>query len=611
MPESARPAGMRVIFAMILRHPRALFFTVLLGFLAAAVITPVPYLGKIIIDDIIFRTMGLPAAEAGGFMGIATSVWMLGGVVLLGVALRLLGIALQGWQSWFILHICRNSLYRLRLDLAERLMGAPSQFFESFEPGRAAARLSNDVNQIDNAIITVLRSFLGAILTAALVVCFMVMIDARLTAVVLVAMPLTALLAWYSHHKLHTFNHEEMERNAKLSADSTEIYGAMKLVRAFTAEAHFLDRIRDRSEAMRFHGIRHWTISHTVSGLLGLLSSLGGDIFLFVGGLMAMSGRITFGEFFAFYGYQAMLWGPLSTLLTSGQAMQVGIAAVEKADELLRIPLEPHLTKSAVVATGTFRGEVVAEGLGFHYHEGDEVLKDFTLHLRPGTMTALVGQSGSGKTTFANLLLGMYEPTAGRLLMDGVDIREWDLRVLRQGIGVVLQDATVFNDSVTANLCLGVDFDEERIWSALRAAHLADVVRDLPEGLATRLGNAGVRLSGGQRQRLAIARVFLRDPAFVILDEATSALDSETERAIQRSFDALLAGRTSVVIAHRLSTIVKADQIAVLHHGRLVEAGTHEQLAAAEGGHYRRLLDAQLEGMVPMSGVHRRPWSQP
>jgi ABC-type multidrug transport system fused ATPase/permease subunit len=193
------------------------------------------------------------------------------------------------------------------------------------------------------------------------------------------------------------------------------------------------------------------------------------------------------------------------------------------------------------------------------------------------------------------------------LLIDGTDVSKWDLRQLRANVGAVLQDSLLFNDTLRTNLCLGEEYDDRHIWAALAAAHIDNLVREMPGGLDQQLGVRGVRLSGGQRQRLAIARVFLKDPALVILDEATSALDSETEKAIQRSFDALMAGRTSVVIAHRLSTIHQADQILVLHQGRLVENGTHAELLD-RGGHYRDLYEAQVEGMIPMSGATRKPW---
>ncbi|MCK6487192.1 MAG: ABC transporter ATP-binding protein/permease [Planctomycetes bacterium] len=616
-PEQLKRDGTAFLISLTLRYPRLVLAIVGLALLATLVSSPAPYLGKIIIDDIIFRQMNADGrSTVSGFMGVPMVVWMLGGVVLVGVGLKLLGTIVYSWQSHYILQITRNVLNEVRLDTAVRLMGAPQKFYESTEPGRIAARLTHDVFGMDGTIFSILRLLVPAVITVVVVVGFMVFINAWLTAIVMVTMPLTAFLTWLSYRRLHAFAREESDRAAALNATATEIFSSVKIIRVFTAEPFFLDRLRQRCEAVRFEGIRHWTIFHTVAGLLGMLSGIGADIFLFVGGIMAIYGHITFGEFFAFYAYQGMLWGPINTLLNAGVTMQQGTANAEKVKELMDVEQEPWLARAAATTSDDqeepppFRGQIEARNLMFSYAEGDPVLQEVNLTIAPGTMTALVGQSGSGKTTFASLLMGLYLPTGGKLLIDGNDLRNWDLRRLRRNIGVVLQDAVLFNDTLRGNLCLGRPFSDEQIWAALAAAHLSDTIRQMPEGLDSQVGISGTRLSGGQRQRLAIARVFLRDPSFIILDEATSALDSETEKAIQRSFDALLANRTSVVIAHRLSTIYRADQIVVMHQGRVAEVGRHEDLVQRADGLYRQLYEAQVEGMVPMSGVHRRPFAQ-
>lgn len=582
--------------------------TLLLGFLAALAAAPTPYLAKVIIDDFIFQEGGESATS--GWFGLSQTLWMIAGIVGLGILLKLLSSLLGGWQCHYILQITRNSLFGLRLATAEALMGARQEAIDRIEPGRIASRLGLDINQIDGATFTLLRNAVTSAFTLVVVLGFMLWLDVLLTLVVLATMPATAALSVWSYRKLMEFNREESDRSAALTASCAEIFGALRVIRVFTAEAFFLARLRDRSEAMRFEGIRHWTIFHAINLLLVLLGSLGGDIFLLVGGVLAIEGSITFGDFFAFYGYQAMLWGPVAILLGAGQQSQIGTASAEKVDELLQISREPYLDLPATPADMPFTGHIEAKNLCFSYRGGEPVLRDLTFEIRPGTVTALVGQSGSGKTTLASLFTGLILPTDGTCLIDGLDISRWDLRELRRHMGVVLQDSILFNDTLHANLCMGTEHADERIWAALAAAHADGFVRKLPSGLDERIGADGVSFSGGQRQRLAIARVFLKDPAFLVLDEATSALDSETEKAIQRSFEALLAGRTSVVIAHRLSTIYRADQILVLHQGRLVESGTHEDLVGRAEGHYRELFEAQVEGMIPLSGATRRPWNR-
>lgn len=604
--EQPSQGGYALMLDLIKRRPRLVVMITLLAFLGPLVTAPTPYLGKVIIDDLIFRQQSGGGPGISAVFGVSSTIWMLAGIVLLGVLLKLLGTIIGGWQSHYILQITRNGLYDVRVEAAERVMGAPMKSLETLSPGKVASRLTNDPNQIDGAVFSILRSCLTAVFTVLVVMVFMLFLDPFLTLVVLATMPITALLsiAWY--RRLRDFSREESDRSAALSATSAEIFGAVKVIRAFTAERTFLRRIRDRSEALRFEGIRHWTVWHMVNGLLGLLTNLGADIFLFVGGVLAIQGKITFGEFFAFAGYQGMLWGPINVLLNTGQTVQIGAASADKLSEVIKAEQEPHLTRPEQPPPERFAGEVRAEKLRFSYDGQEDVLRDIDLVIKPGTMTALVGQSGSGKTTLANMIIGFYLPTGGKLLVDGTDVRQWDLRRLRENVGVVLQDSLMFDDTLRSNLAMGREvYSDDQLWAALRAAHLEDTVRAMPRGLDTPLGQSGTRLSGGQRQRLAIARVFLRDPKLIILDEATSALDSETEKQIQRSFDALMVGRTSVVIAHRLSTIFRADQIVVMHAGRVVEIGTHEELLKKCDGRYRELFQAQVEGMVPMSGATR------
>jgi ABC-type multidrug transport system fused ATPase/permease subunit len=609
---AAQPSGLAVLLGLVRRHPRKLVVIFALALLASLVAAPVPYLGKIIIDEIIFKGAA-SSASITGWLGISPQVWMLSGLVALGILLKLLGGILNGWQSHYILQITRNVLQDVRLETALHLAGARQAFFEAMPPSRIASRLATDVMNMDGAIFGLLRNLLASACTLAVVVVFMLVIDIRLTAIVLVTMPLTALLTLWMHGHLKAFNREESDRMADLAATTTEFFGGIKMIRAFNAESFFLRRFQARAEALRYEGIKHWTHFHMVNSLLSWLSALGADIFLLVGGIMALRGEISFGAFFAFYGYQAMLWGPVNTLLNASQIFQTGAASTEKVMELRATPLETYLERTANLnrRVDAFRGEITLQDVGFGYHPDEPILRGVSLHLAPGTMTALVGQTGSGKSTLSSLLLGLYLPTDGHLRIDGVDIRDWDLQALRQNIGVVLQDHVLFDDTFRANLTLGRDgVTDAQIWAALEAARLAEHVRQLPSGLDTRVGVSGARLSGGQKQRLAIARVFLKDPKLLILDEATSALDTETERSIQESFETLMAGRTSVVIAHRLSTIFRADQIVVLHQGRVVEVGTHDDLVARDEGHYRQLYDAQVKGMIPVSGAQRRPWTK-
>lgn len=603
-PDSVRGRGVAILFGLTRNYPRLLGIITLLGFLSSLALAPTPYLGKIIIDDLIFRGAAEPGEAVSGWLGIPQTIWMIAGLVAMGISLKLLSNLLGGWQCHYILQITRNALYELRLDTALVLAGARQEVLDKLEPGRIASRLGLDVNQMDGAIFSLLRNLLTSVFTVLVVVGFMLWMNPLLAVVVLITMPVTALASVHFYRRLRTFSREESDRLANLNAISSETFGGLRIIRLFQAEPWFLNRFRRACEDLRFLGIHHWTRFHTINLLLSLLGSLGGDIFLLVGGVMALYGQISFGEFFAFYTYQGMLWGPIGALLNVGQVFQTGAASAEKVMELQQLPSESYLQRESSMRSAEFQGRIVAEGLCFSY--GDEpILRDLNFVIEPGTITALVGPSGSGKTTLSQLLSGMMMPTEGRLLIDGIDIRKWDLRELRGHMGVVLQETTLFNESLRTNLCMGREHGDEELWAALAGAHLDGFVRTMSGGLDEPVGIRGTRLSGGQKQRLAIARVFLKNPPFLILDEATSALDSETEKAIQRSFDAVLTGRTGVVIAHRLSTIYQADQILVLHQGRVVESGPHVELVSRSDGFYRGLYEAQIEGLIPMSGATR------
>lgn len=597
--------GFQLLLELTRGYPRLLVLILLLALLSSLATAPGPYLAKVIIDDFIFRGAAEPGAAVSGWLGIPHTIWMIGGIVLLGILLKVVGSLLGGWQCHYILQITRNALYEVRLNASAVLMGARQELLDRLETGRIASRLGFDINQIDGAIFTLLRSFVTSLFMVVVVVGFMFFLNPVLSLVVLITMPVTAFCSVYFYRRLRDFNREESDRMADLNATTSEVFGAVRMIRLFTAEPFFLDRIRHKSEALRFHGLHHWTRFHAINLLLSLLGSLGADIFLFVGGVMALYGKISFGEFFAFYGYQAMLWGPLGVVLNSGQFLQTGTASVEKVADLQVLEQEPYLERARGTGDRPFVGRIEARGLSFAYADGEPILRELEFVIEPGTMTALVGPSGSGKTTLGNLLSGMMLPTGGELLIDGVDVRSWDLRELRSHMAVVLQETHLFNDSLRMNLTLGREYSDKEIWGALAAAHLDDFARSLPGGLEESVGIHGTRLSGGQKQRVAIARVFLKNPDLLILDEATSALDSETEKAIQRSFEALRVGRSSVVIAHRLSTIHAADQILVMRRGRVVERGTHGELVERSGGTYRDLYEAQIEGMIPMSGATR------
>jgi len=598
-------SGFSILLGLIFLQPRTLVIIALLSLFAGLLLAPVPFIGKIIIDQIIFKGGGATAAT-GGWFGIPTNLWMLGALVLVSVLLKLLSGIITSWQVHYAHQISRNVLHDLRLQVALHLAGAKQSLFETMAPSRIGAIMTLDISRIDATITSILGPLISAICMFTVIVALMVSLNPLLAGIILITMPFTAMLCLFAQRIARNFSRRESERDTYLNINLTEFFSGIKMIRLFNAEPFFLSRFLDLAEEHRYEGILNWSTHSIINNLIAWFGGLGADVFLLVGGIMALRGQITFGTFFAFYGCQAMLWGPVNTLLNATQTIQAGSASAEKVMALQETSVETYLERDTNSRLESLRGEITLDQVGFCYHEDEPILRDVTFTIAPGSMTALVGQSGSGKSTLANLLTGLYLPTSGSLKVDGLDVHHWDLQALRSEIGMVLQDHFLFDATIRINLTLGrTGYSDDQLWAALKAAHLADHIHKLPDRLDTRVGVGGSRLSGGQKQRLAIARVFLKNPKLLILDEATSALDTETERAIQSSFEVLSEGRTSVIIAHRLSTIYRADQIAVLHQGRLVEIGSHDKLISEDHSLYRKLYEAQVKGMIPLSGAQR------
>jgi ABC-type multidrug transport system fused ATPase/permease subunit len=378
--------------------------------------------------------------------------------------------------------------------------------------------------------------------------------------------------------------------NARLQDDLS----GMRVIQAFGQEEAELERFRSVSERYfreRVQAIWAWT---TFFPTIYFISSVSGVLVLGVGAAMIVNGQLTLGTLVAFLAYIASFYEPLRRLTDVDNVFQQADAAAERIFELLDEMPEIQDAPDAI-PLGRITGEVAFDDVHFRYGDDGEVLHDIEFQMAPGQVVALVGPSGAGKTSIANLLCRFYDPTHGRVLVDGHDLRQVQLRSLRQQVAVVLQDTFLFNATVRENLLYGKpDACQAEIIAAAQAAYAHEFIQRLPGGYDTLIGERGVRLSGGQRQRLALARAILTDPRVLILDEATSSVDAEAEYLIQQALDQVMKGRTSLVIAHRLSTIREADKIIALHDGRISEVGDHHELLARDGL-YSQLYRRQLE----------------
>jgi ABC-type multidrug transport system fused ATPase/permease subunit len=485
-------------------------------------------------------------------------------------------------------------LFDLRVRIYDYLQRLSLSFFERTSTGELMSRVTNDVNALEQFITH------GVVLTAvdllrlvgASVILFV--LDWRLALVVLLPMPIIGFGLRRFNQYVRPIYRRVRDRLGDINTRLQDDLAGIRVIQAFGQEDAELERFRSVSERYyreRVSSIRTWS---TFFPGISFIAAAGGVLVFGVGAGMIVNGQLSLGTLVAFLSYITSFYDPLRRLTDVDNTLQQAIAAAERIFELLDVAPE---IQDAPDATELVRieGDVVFDDVHFHYGDGDEVLHDIGFHIAPGQVVALVGPSGAGKTSIANLLCRFYDPTHGRVMVDGHDLRQVRLGSLRRHVAVVLQDTFLFNTSVRENLLYGKPgAREEEINAATRAAYAHEFIMQLPQGYDTQIGERGVKLSGGQRQRLALARAILADPRILILDEATSSVDAEAEYLIQQALDEVMKGRTSLVIAHRLSTIRNADKIIALHDGRISEVGDHGELLA-RGGLYSQLYQRQLE----------------
>ena len=510
----------------------------------------------------------------------------------LTVGLIVLAIIVQAVTSFTLTRIlsvqAQKLIAKLRVQVQKKILSLPINFFDSQKSGALVSRIMTDVEGVRNLVGTGFVQLIGGAITAVAVLFILINTNAKLTALIVLPIILFGVIAMKAFGVLRPEFRKRGKLNAEVTGRLTETLNGVRVIKGFGAEQQEI-KIFEKGVDSLYKVVKK-TLTATAfvsSSATFLLAGVASTSILGLGGYYIMEGTMTPGELFAFIGLLAVVVAPVLQMSNIGSQITEAFAGLDRTEEIMQTPSEEDDT-SRTEELGIIHGEVKFDQVSFAYEEDDDVIKNVSFNAPAGSVTALVGSSGSGKSTIAGLAATFLNPREGTITIDGTDLSKVKLRSFRSQLGVVLQDDFLFEGTIRDNILFPrPESTEAELQAAVKAAYVDEFTDRFEKGLDTVIGERGVKLSGGQRQRLAIARAILADPRILILDEATSNLDTESESYIQQSLNELMKGRTTFVIAHRLSTIKRADQILVIEKGEIAEQGTHDELIAKEGRYYQ------------------------
>lgn len=550
---------------------KQLFFGLFLIIISRLSGLVLPGASKILIDDVI------PSNN------IDTLKWLVVGVTI--------AITIQAVTSYALTQIlsveAQHLISKLRAQVQRHIIQLPIRFFDNTKTGELVSRIMTDVEGVRNLVGTGFAQMIGGILTAVISLVLLIYISPLMTLYVLVPVIIFGLISLKAFGKIRPIFRERGKINAEVTGRLTETLGGIRVIKGFNAEEQEIKSFEMGVERLFLNVKQSLTTTSIVTSSATFLLGLASAGIMGIGGYMIMDGQMTFGDFLAFTLYLGFMIAPILQMSNIGSQFTEAFAGLDRTEEIMNSPLE-NASGERNIALPKIVGNISFNNVSFAYEEGKDVLHEISFEAPAGSVTALVGTSGSGKTTIAGLAASFLNPEAGLITVDGVDMQKITLDSYRSQLGVVLQDDFLFEGTIKENILFPrPNASNDRLIQAVKAAHVDEFTDRFEDGLNTLIGERGVKLSGGQRQRIAIARAILADPRVLVLDEATSNLDTESESLIQASLKELMEGRTTFVIAHRLSTIRQADQILVIEQGHIVEQGKHDELIEKQGRYYQ------------------------
>jgi len=581
MPAIASPSS-KALYFRLLTYVRPYWRILVAGLIATSLAAA---------TEPLFPALLKPLLDNGFSVDSTQSPLLVAGMIVGIFVLRgILGFLASYAMSW----VQNRVITDIRQELFGRLMRLPASYFDGNPSSTLISKVTYDVTNIASASTSVGTVLIRDSLTLVGLLGWLLYLNWQLTTITLLAAPFIALFTRFFGKRLRNMSRSSQKGMALMTETLQEGIACQKVIKVFGGETQEENRFSHVNNALRGYGMRQSVAAAATTPAVHLVAAFAVAVVVYIAMMQSQAGETTVGSFVSFITAMLMLLAPLKHIASVNAPLQNGLAAAESIFRTLDEAPEPD---HGTIALTRVQGEIKLENLHLRYAQAErDALNGITLEIKPGQTVALVGTSGGGKTTLANVIPRFYNPTSGRLLIDAHDTQEMTLASLRAQIAIVSQDVVLFNDTVAANIAYGFSREASHaaIEAAATAAHALDFIRALPEGFDTIIGENGSRLSGGQRQRIAIARAILKDAPILILDEATSALDNESERLVQEALETLMQGRTTLVIAHRLSTVERADRIVVLQQGKIVESGTHLELLAHDGV-YAQLYKLQFK----------------